>query len=590
MIAVVTEWTMAHGGGHYRRMLALRQAVPDCRLFVFTDLPEAARASAFGAPLPKAVVLGRRPEELRNFLEALPPRTPVCVDLRELPDAVFRLLSASGLRVFYYDRPRLPGDTDAVLVDLAGTADAEPRIRRLFAPECVLADAAFRRVPQAKNAAEILVSFGSTDPYGMTRRILRILPELGSFRFLVTLPLTWEGGVPSLPNGRCVRFSDNLPSLMRTVRTAAVPFGTTMWEALSAGRRVLILDPTAYHRKVSRLLRGRGVPGLPAWNLTARRLAEGLRRVEAAPDRLWSALRSEAQNGARLLASVMAGWRPAAPPSACPVCGASAPKVLLFYREGVLVKCRSCGSCHLAGPGGKPADFGKGYAARYGRSYLADRPAMDVLNRQRVAVLRRLLAGTPSPRVMDLGCAYGFFLDMARQAGFRTEGVEKVRQAAEYARRRLRLAVRTADLRTVPLPEEGWDAVTMWYVLEHLEDAPEVLARVAAGIRKGGVLALSVPNAEGFSYRFRRRMWAWERPRDHRYDFTLRGLDRLLGRLGLRRVATVWRGIRTERLRDACPALFGWVPETSLFRCLFSAFCRFTGSGDTLEAYYRKPR
>lgn len=53
------------------------------------------------------------------------------------------------------------------------------------------------------------------------------------------------------------------------------------------------------------------------------------------------------------------------------------------------------------------------------------------------------------------------------------------------------------DLRTVPLEREGYDVVFCSFVLEHVEDAENVLDRLIAALKPGGLLLLRVPDGDG---------------------------------------------------------------------------------------------
>ncbi len=101
--------------------------------------------------------------------------------------------------------------------------------------------------------------------------------------------------------------------------------------------------------------------------------------------------------------------------------------------------------------------------------------------------------------LLDIGCGTGNFLAAARDAGYRVTGIELDRNAARFARERLDLE------RVFPLtisefagqrPEDKFDAVTFFEVLEHQAAPMDFLQEVRTCVRPGGVIALSVPNRE----------------------------------------------------------------------------------------------
>jgi SAM-dependent methyltransferase len=101
--------------------------------------------------------------------------------------------------------------------------------------------------------------------------------------------------------------------------------------------------------------------------------------------------------------------------------------------------------------------------------------------------------------LLDIGCGTGNFLTAARDAGYRVTGIELDRNAARFAKERLGLQ------RVLPLtilefaeqhPEERFDVVTFFEVLEHQAAPVEFLQNVRECVRTGGLIALSVPNRE----------------------------------------------------------------------------------------------
>src|SRR6266849_9923357 len=101
--------------------------------------------------------------------------------------------------------------------------------------------------------------------------------------------------------------------------------------------------------------------------------------------------------------------------------------------------------------------------------------------------------------LLDVGCGTGNFLAEARDAGYRVTGIELDRNAARFAKERLGLQEvlpLTISEFAAQHPEERFDVVTFFEVLEHQAAPVEFLQKVKACVRPGGVIALSVPNRE----------------------------------------------------------------------------------------------
>jgi SAM-dependent methyltransferase len=102
--------------------------------------------------------------------------------------------------------------------------------------------------------------------------------------------------------------------------------------------------------------------------------------------------------------------------------------------------------------------------------------------------------------LLDIGCGTGNFLAAAQEAGYRVTGIELDRNAARFAKERLGLQrvlpLTISEFAAQQQPEEQFDVVTFFEVLEHQAAPAEFLRSVRACVHSGGMIALSVPNRE----------------------------------------------------------------------------------------------
>lgn len=98
-------------------------------------------------------------------------------------------------------------------------------------------------------------------------------------------------------------------------------------------------------------------------------------------------------------------------------------------------------------------------------------------------------------RVLDIGCGEGAFLDLARNAGLLTAGVELNRVAAATAARKGHRII-NKSIESIH-PDEldgGADLVTLFQVLEHVAAPTEFARSVSRLVKAGGYLAIAVPS------------------------------------------------------------------------------------------------
>jgi len=136
-------------------------------------------------------------------------------------------------------------------------------------------------------------------------------------------------------------------------------------------------------------------------------------------------------------------------------------------------------------------------------------------------------------RLLDIGCGEGFFLFSASRAGYAIKGIEIAQGAAEYARREFGLDVEAKPFEELQFPEDYFDVVTLWQVLEHVPYPLEVLKEVHRILKPRGLVAASTPDIEGTMARILRRKW-WNLRRVHVNQFTGKTLIDMLYHAGFR--------------------------------------------------------
>jgi len=101
--------------------------------------------------------------------------------------------------------------------------------------------------------------------------------------------------------------------------------------------------------------------------------------------------------------------------------------------------------------------------------------------------------GSNKGKLLDIGCGYGFFLDLARQSGWSVYGIEPCAHARAYAASKS-IKVDSDNLFVRAYKDEMFDVVTLFYVLEHLPDPLRYLKEVVRILKPGGLVLIRVPH------------------------------------------------------------------------------------------------
>ncbi|MDQ6606816.1 MAG: class I SAM-dependent methyltransferase [Actinomycetota bacterium] len=195
---------------------------------------------------------------------------------------------------------------------------------------------------------------------------------------------------------------------------------------------------------------------------------------------------------------------------------------------GDIVRCRHCGHRQLH-PMPDESLLAQAYAVAESEAYVEEEAGQRETARRALQRIERHVPGGGA--LLDLGCWVGFLLAEARDRGWRTTGVEPSEFASGYARERLGLDVRSADLLAADLPSRAFAAVTMGDVIEHLIVPADALARIRELLLPGGVLWLTLPDAGSPLARALGRRW-WSVLPTHVQYFTRGSISELLSRGG----------------------------------------------------------
>lgn len=173
----------------------------------------------------------------------------------------------------------------------------------------------------------------------------------------------------------------------------------------------------------------------------------------------------------------------------CPLCGGEEALPLLEIPFRQMVRCRKCGLVY--GNRLPPA----GECARCSTLDPAEVEREERVGERRSRHFRRFLAAAGQPgKLLDVGCGYGFFLELAREAGWEAIGVDLDPRAVAYAKDHLRVNAFEGDLRDLRFPGGSFDLVTLWNVLDYVPDPLDLLEEVHRLLKSGGRIFIRTPN------------------------------------------------------------------------------------------------
>ncbi|WP_294430535.1 methyltransferase domain-containing protein [uncultured Treponema sp.] len=386
----------------------------------------------------------------------------------------------------------------------------------------------------------------------------------------------------------------NLKERLYDYDVVVTHYGFTAFEALAAGCGVILLGTTPLHVNLAQKY---NFSCLSQSQINAESAVRLLKDTQALyPDSPFTKDGAGKKGLAQFVKSLSEGKR-----VACPVCrdeeSSTENPIVARTALHTFRRCKTCGMLYMSWTRAVDKNYNSSYffedyKKQYGKTYLDDFKHIKKQCVRRTSVIDMLYRGNHkavTPSVLDVGCAFGPYLDAANDAGWQVFGTDVSKEAVDYVQNTLHYPATSAKFPDFdPATEFGvknFDAVTMWYVIEHFQDLDSVLKGVSKILKNGGIFAFSTPSAAGVSGRFSTQSFFQNSPSDHYTLWEPGRAASILKKYGFKVCKIVSTGHHPERF----PNLKGQ-KSTSLKFALYSGASHFFGLGDTFEVYCKKER
>ncbi len=137
-------------------------------------------------------------------------------------------------------------------------------------------------------------------------------------------------------------------------------------------------------------------------------------------------------------------------------------------------------------------------------------------------------------KMLDVGCAFGFFLEAASERGWDVRGVDISKHAIDIASQKLGNKVKSGTLERGFYPKGYFDVVTCWDCIEHVSDPFEQIGLFSSVLKRGGLLVMSTPDVGSAVARVMGDKWMGYKDLEHLFYFSRKGLEILLRKNGFK--------------------------------------------------------
>lgn len=159
-------------------------------------------------------------------------------------------------------------------------------------------------------------------------------------------------------------------------------------------------------------------------------------------------------------------------------------------------------------------------------NYAADKPFI-VKNFQKF--LKAIKKQKPQGTLLDVGCAMGFFVELAQQHGYDAYGIDPSSFAATEAKKLVGSnRITTGTLDTVDFKKQRFDIITLLDVFEHVEDPVKILKQVHTLLKPEGIIVIATGNTSSIWANIAKKHWTFYIPPQHLFFFNRSNISTLL--------------------------------------------------------------
>jgi 2-polyprenyl-3-methyl-5-hydroxy-6-metoxy-1,4-benzoquinol methylase len=256
-----------------------------------------------------------------------------------------------------------------------------------------------------------------------------------------------------------------------------------------------------------------------------------------------------------------------------------------------IVECLECGLVY-ANPRYDSGETLAKYEAVEDPLYVEEREGRVLTFERHLRPLEKIAPPEDGRRLLDVGCHVGVFVEIAVQHGWDAWGVEPSHWAATRAQQ-ASLQVVEGTLATAGFDDGTFDVITMWDLIEHLEQPSAEVRKAFHLLKPGGLLVVHTMDMDSLFARLMGPRWPWLMEM-HIYYFTRQTLTMLMEQTGFQVISVRPQGryLRLGYLATRVAAFsrplgrgLGWIFD----RLRLSKRAIPINLGDLVTFYARKP-
>lgn len=216
------------------------------------------------------------------------------------------------------------------------------------------------------------------------------------------------------------------------------------------------------------------------------------------------------------------------------------PMSFFMYKNGYTIyRCPACGLAET--------NLNRNYESfvkeHYGRGYFTGNPQCSAyanykddkpyIVRNMKKFLSRVRSFKPSGKLLDVGCAMGFFVELALSAGYDAYGFDPSEYATSKAKKLLGKRIKIGTIQSIKYKPKSFDVITLFDVFEHLGDPRQDLLRLKGFLKDDGIIVIATGDSDSYAAKVLKRRWTFFIPPQHLFFFNRKNIDNLFRSISL---------------------------------------------------------
>ncbi|UJS17644.1 MAG: class I SAM-dependent methyltransferase [Candidatus Jettenia sp.] len=177
----------------------------------------------------------------------------------------------------------------------------------------------------------------------------------------------------------------------------------------------------------------------------------------------------------------------------CNICGVDDTSLIAVQNGYRMVKCKNCGLVYLNSRPNQQTllKLYADYHQREGKDEDVWARLMEKNFKEVSLLLNKIFP--EKGKILDVGCGYGHFIEIMQDCGWFAQGVDPSSGTLYHAKKK-GLNVIETSFDDSSFPDNFFDVVTAFYVLEHLPDPLSTAKKIFKMLKPGGVIVIRVPH------------------------------------------------------------------------------------------------